>query len=286
MRVVFGLLIVIVLAFGGGAYYVFFSTKTINGLTGPAVDLFIDFSVLGETPLNGEGIAPLAGRTMRTRYWTIPSGSIVPVHEHANRPATIYTLQGSIFEHRNDRDEPVLHEAGGLSLEEGSMLAHWWRNAGDQEVRLVAFDIYQSADDVTSPGPVAATPNLPELSAMPDAAGATRELLGFVDLSAHFLGSYGEGYALTTYRVTLQPGGVLPFFTEGGEPVHVFLEDGSVTETRPAGATTVLSPRGFSRVDGGAAAWWENTGPTPARLIIGALERTDGLDLAGGPDDE
>ncbi len=273
MRVLLGLSVVIVLALGGGAYYVFFSTKTINGLTGPAADLFIDFQVLGETPLNGEGARTLAGRTLRTRYWTIPAGSIVPIHEHANRPATIYTLQGSIYEYRNDRNEPILHEAGGLSLEEGANLAHWWKNAGDQEVRLVAFDIYPSAADPSEPGEIASFPTLPNLSAMPDEVGVARSLLGFVDLSAHFLGAFGEGYTLTTYLAILEPGGVLPLFTEGGEPVHLFVEDGTITETRPGGATSTLSPRSFSKLDRGAAAWWENSGPTPARLIIGALER-------------
>lgn len=279
MRIVVGIVAVLVIALLGAGYYIFFSTKTVNGLTGPAVDLFIDFEILGETSLNEEGVTSLAGRNLRTRYWTIPSGSIVPVHEHSNRPATIYTIQGSIFEHRNDRDDAVLHEAGGLSLEEGHNLAHWWKNEGDQEVLLVAFDIYQVAEDVSQPGPVAATPAAPDLSAMPAETGVDRELLGYVDLAEHFLGKYGSGYGLMTYKVTLQPGGVLPMFTEAGEPLQLFVEAGAIRETRTTGETTTLSKAGYTKLDQGAAAWWENTGTTPAILIIGTLEHIEGETL-------
>ncbi len=277
MRILFGIIAVIVIALLGAGYYVFYGTTTVKGLTGPAVDLFIDFEVLGQTDLNGEGIAPLAGRTMRTRYWTIPSGSIVPVHEHANRPATIYTRQGAIFEYRNDRraDDPVLHETGGLSLEEGHNLAHWWKNKGPEEVLLVAFDIYQTADDIAAPGTVAATPEAADRSALPASQGVDSDVLGSVDLGAHFQGRYGAGYGLFTYKVTVAPGGVYGAPTEAGEPLHVFVDQGTVEELRAGGPGKTLTENGFSQLDGGAAAAWRNTGAGPAVLIVGTLEALD-----------
>lgn len=282
-RLFLGLVAVLALAIGGAVYYVFFSTKTINGLTGPAVDLFIDFQVLGETNLNEEGVAPLAGRNLRTRYWTIPSGSIVPVHEHSNRPVTIYTIQGEIYEYRNDRKDPVRHAAGGLSLEEGYNLAHWWRNEGPQDVLLVAFDIYQVADDVTNPGPVSAAPTAADAAVLPETQGAEQELLGYVDLAKHFQGRFGEGHALLTYRVTVQPGGVFPMPTRAGEPLHLFVERGEVTENRAGEAARTLAQGAGSQVHGGAVAFWTNTGSAPASLIIGTLEALAGRTLPAQP---
>lgn len=128
--------LVIVLANGGYSFIT--NSKTIDGFSGPARPSAIKAEELVAIDL-ADQVDGLSGRRLRTRHWTIQPGGIVPIHEHADRPATIYVVQGEILEHRSDNKFPVLHEAGGLSLE--ANVTHWWKNTGDETVILVATDI-------------------------------------------------------------------------------------------------------------------------------------------------
>jgi quercetin dioxygenase-like cupin family protein len=100
---------------------------------------------LGNVSLGTEfpGIEDMNGRQLRMRLWTIKPGGIVPLHSHAGRPAIMYILEGAILEHRDDQDEPILHEGGGISKESGGV-THWWQNEGDVDVKLVAVDIFNA----------------------------------------------------------------------------------------------------------------------------------------------
>jgi len=50
----------------------------------------------------GPEIAGMAGRQLRMRMVTIePGGVFGPVHDHKDRPGTVYILQGVITDHRN-----------------------------------------------------------------------------------------------------------------------------------------------------------------------------------------
>lgn len=248
-------------------------TTALLGLEGPAGPRDISNVVIGTTPLAEEGLESLEGRDLRARYWSILQQGIVPVHGHTKRPATIFTLQGEIFEYRNDRKDPILHKAGGLSLEEGHNLAHWWINEGDKDVRLIAFDVVIKGDKLDESIAVSATPTAPFGFDLPEAKGVESEMVGFVDLEQHFQGEYGAGLALTHYRVTLEPGGVLPLWTKPGEPSILFVERGKVTEHRSdAKDTAVIAVEDGSIIGSGVSAWWENKGFVPAELHIGAVE--------------
>ncbi len=113
-------------------------TRTLDGLTGPTASEGVSVTVLGSIPLEKE-IPGMGNRRLRTRLWTIQPGGVVPIHTHADRPAMIYVLEGTINEHRSDRATPVAHQPGDLSIE--ADLAHWWENKGKEPVRLVATDI-------------------------------------------------------------------------------------------------------------------------------------------------
>ncbi|WP_198022076.1 cupin domain-containing protein [Algiphilus aromaticivorans] len=94
---------------------------------------------LGAVSLAGE-IPDDSDRVLRTRELTIAPGGIVAVHQHQQRPGVAYILEGEMVEHRNDRDEPVLRQAGDTAFER-SGVTHWWENVGDEPVRALVVDI-------------------------------------------------------------------------------------------------------------------------------------------------
>lgn len=247
-------------------------TKELRGLEGPSVARGISNVTIGATPLAAEGLASLSERNLRARYWKILSDGIVPLHDHEHRPATIFTLQGEIFEYRNDVRQSLLHKEGGLSLEEGHHLAHWWINRGNEDVRLIAFDTVLRGKNAPSVD-LATVPAAPTGFALPDAEQATMEIVGFVDLEKHFQGEIGQGLALTHSVVTIEPGGVFPLWTQPGQPAVMFVETGAVLETRSdADAALVIPPENGSVIADGVAAYWSNPTLVTAVLHVGAIE--------------
>lgn len=100
---------------------------------------------LGRVSLAGE-IPDDSERSLRARELTIAPGGIVAVHQHEQRPGVAYILEGEMVEHRNDRDEPVLRQAGDAAFER-SGVTHWWENVGDTEVRALVVDIVPTEED-------------------------------------------------------------------------------------------------------------------------------------------
>jgi quercetin dioxygenase-like cupin family protein len=246
-------------------------TKDILGLTGPIKGKKLKPVVIATQPLGAEGIPELAGRNLRTRFWAIggPDG-VVPIHEHSNRPAMFTVASGEIYEYSSLENKPILHKTGGLAKEAGE-LAHWWHNAGTETVHLIAFDVQPVAKDfaavVVDPMPAHVKFDLPV------AIGAQHDLLGVVDLGAHFAGAYGAGWALTTYRTTIAPGGIFPDFTGPGEPLQAFVWSGEVQEHRSDIATPItLTEHNGSNLANGATGYWENTGNVDAELYFGVVE--------------
>jgi len=117
-------------------------TKTVEGFEGPSEPKGISFQEIGNIDLSNE-IPGLDGRKMRARFWTIEPGGVVPVHSHADRPAHIYVVSGTIVEHASDKDEPVTYGPGDISVEANGVV-HWWINEGDVPVELMAVDICNS----------------------------------------------------------------------------------------------------------------------------------------------
>ena len=255
-------------------------TRELRGLEGPSGGRNISNAVIGVTPLATEGLASLKERNLRARYWKILTDGIVPVHDHQKRPATIFTLQGEIFEYRNDTQDRLLHKAGGLSLEEGHNLSHWWINEGVEDVRLIAFDVVlrgKHAPEVA----LADVPAAPTGFTLPPASQATKRIVGFVDLEKHFQGEFGQGLAITHSIVTIEPGGTFPLWTKPGQPALMFVESGAVSEVRSdADAPAIIPTESGSVIGDGTAAWWTNPTSVTAVMHIGAIEpisATDGV---------
>jgi quercetin dioxygenase-like cupin family protein len=57
----------------------------------------------------GSEIEGMAGRQLRMRMVTIePGGVFGPIHDHKDRPGTVYILQGTITDHRNGRSLRIM----------------------------------------------------------------------------------------------------------------------------------------------------------------------------------
>ena len=256
-------------------------TRVLNGLEGPAGARNIKNVPIANAPLAEEGLSQIAGYNLRTRSWNISGDTgIVPIHSHADRPAIVVTLTGEIYEYRSDVEVRILHSAGGISLEEGNV-THWWLNEGPEDVRLIAFDVYNANTDTME---MLETP-VQQVFDLPAQRGAVLDLLGVVDIEAHYDGAQGDGLALSTYRAVIEPGGVLPSFVAAGEPLQVWVWEGAVSEHRSdTDAPVTLAAEDGAHLGGGAQAYWENTGDVPATLFFGVVEplsETEGVPRVG-----
>jgi len=255
--------------------------REMNGLEGPSKPRAVSNKPVANAPLIEEGLDQIAGYNLRTRSWVIggENAGVVPIHSHADRPAIVYVLEGEIYEYRNDADERIKHSAGGLSLEEGAV-THWWINEGPQDVRLIAFDVFNSNSDVTT----GETPTQQSFD-LPAAQDAQLDLLGLVDIEQHYGGEKGQGLALSAYRAVIEPGGVLPSFVAAGEPLQVWVYQGEVMEHRSdTDAPVVLATDSGAHLGGGAQAYWENAGSTSAELFFAVVEpigETEGVPQVG-----
>jgi len=244
-------------------------TRELNGLVGPSTGQNISNTPIANEPLIDEGLVQIAGYNLRTRSWVIGGDNgVVPIHSHADRPAIVYNLEGEIYEYRSDEEARILHGPGGLSLEEGNV-THWWLNEGPEDVRLIAFDVFNAgSDDMMMP---AAPTMLP--FEMPEQSGAVLDLLGFVDIEAHYNGAQGQGLVLSAYRAVIEPGGILPSFVAPGEPLQVWVYRGEVTEHRSDADTPILRAADEGGHLGlGSQAYWENTGGGDAEIFFGVVE--------------
>lgn len=107
--------------------------------SGPTEPVGVTDVVLGDVDLSKE-VVKLKGRDLRIRRLVIEPGGVVPWHSHAERPALIMTMWGTIVEYRSNCEEPITHRAGDVAEEHGG-IAHWWKNESDSIVILIAADI-------------------------------------------------------------------------------------------------------------------------------------------------
>jgi quercetin dioxygenase-like cupin family protein len=105
----------------------------------PTMPKDVTDTVIGSVDLGKE--INVDGRQLRTRRLVVQPGGIVPIHSHADRPALIVTVSGSITEHRSDCSQPVEHKAGDISREaEG--ISHYWINHGSEPAVLLSSDVF------------------------------------------------------------------------------------------------------------------------------------------------
>jgi quercetin dioxygenase-like cupin family protein len=95
--------------------------------------------LLGQIDLSKEKIA-VGGHHFRMRRLDIKPGGEVAWHSHADRPALIYVVSGTITEYSSHCAVPIVHKTGEVSLEQ-SGLSHWWKNTSKAPVVLISADI-------------------------------------------------------------------------------------------------------------------------------------------------
>lgn len=101
-------------------------------------------NVLASIDLSKEMVAA-KDHKFRMRRLEIQPGGIVPWHDHADRPALIYVVQGEITEYASTCTVPILHKAGDVSVDAGRH--HWWKNTGKKKVVLISSDILHDPSD-------------------------------------------------------------------------------------------------------------------------------------------
>ncbi len=101
--------------------------------------------LLGQIDLSKEKVA-VAGHHFRMRRLDIKPGGEVAWHSHADRPALIYVVSGTITEYASTCAVPIVHTTGELSLEQAG-LSHWWKNTSDKPVVLISADIAADPKD-------------------------------------------------------------------------------------------------------------------------------------------
>ena len=87
----------------------------------------------------GPEIDGMAGRLLRMRLVTIaPGGVFGPLHDHKDRPGTVYVLQGTITDHR---DGVATDYGPGAGWPEDRNTTHWLENRGEVPAVEISVDI-------------------------------------------------------------------------------------------------------------------------------------------------
>ena len=101
-------------------------------------------TVLEQIDLSKE-MVNAADHKFRIRRLVIQPGGVVPLHDHADRPALIYIVSGEITEFASDCLVPIVHGAGDTSRD--ADLHHWWKNMSKKPVVLISADILHDPMD-------------------------------------------------------------------------------------------------------------------------------------------
>ncbi|MHC6593221.1 cupin domain-containing protein [Arthrobacter sp. C152] len=98
----------------------------------------VKVELLATVDLAGE-IDGMEGRQLRMRMVTIdPGGVFGPLHDHQDRPGTVYVLQGTITDHR---DGTATDYGPGVGWPEDRNTLHWLENRGTVPAVEVSVDI-------------------------------------------------------------------------------------------------------------------------------------------------
>ena len=117
------------------------SNPLANAATKPAG---VTDTVLEQIDLSQQ-MVKLDDHMLRIRRLVIQPGGIVPMHDHADRPALIYIVSGEITEFASDCKVGIVHKAGDSSRD--ADLKHWWKNMSKKKVVLISADILHDPHD-------------------------------------------------------------------------------------------------------------------------------------------
>jgi quercetin dioxygenase-like cupin family protein len=91
----------------------------------------------------GPEIEGMEGRELRMRMFTMEPGAVFgPLHDHKDRPGTVYVLQGTITDHR---DGVATDYGPGVGWPEDRNTLHWLENRGDVPAIEISVDVVMSS---------------------------------------------------------------------------------------------------------------------------------------------
>jgi quercetin dioxygenase-like cupin family protein len=79
------------------------------------------------------------GRPLRMRKITLQPGGLLAVHNHVDRPAITYLLQGQMTYHQEGKPDLVANPGDGFA--EGRATTHWGESTGNVPAVWIAVDI-------------------------------------------------------------------------------------------------------------------------------------------------
>ena len=79
------------------------------------------------------------GRPLRMRKITVQPGGALALHNHVDRPAVTYMLQGEMTYHQEGKPDVVARAGDGFA--EGRATTHWGENTGKVPAVWIAVDI-------------------------------------------------------------------------------------------------------------------------------------------------
>ena len=79
------------------------------------------------------------GRPLRLRKLTLQPGGVLGLHDHVDRPAVGYLLQGQMTYHPDGKPAQVINPGG--SFAEGRATTHWAESTGNVPAVWIAADI-------------------------------------------------------------------------------------------------------------------------------------------------
>ena len=86
-----------------------------------------------------EEIDSTEGRPLRMRKLTLQPGGVLALHDHVDRPAVTYLLEGQMTYYREG--QPLLVVNPGEGSASGRATAHWGESTGDVPAVWIAVDI-------------------------------------------------------------------------------------------------------------------------------------------------
>lgn len=91
----------------------------------------------------GPEIEGMAGRQLRMRVLTIEPGGYIGLHSHEDRPAVVYFMQGTDEVGLADGSKRIMHPGDTSTATKDT--THYHRNIGNDDVVLIAVDVFHSA---------------------------------------------------------------------------------------------------------------------------------------------
>jgi quercetin dioxygenase-like cupin family protein len=79
------------------------------------------------------------GRPLRMRKITVQPGGVLGLHNHVDRPAITFLLEGEMTYHQEGKPLQVIKPGGGFA--EGRATTHWAENTGKVPAVWIAVDI-------------------------------------------------------------------------------------------------------------------------------------------------